>query len=137
LNSYRSFIVQSVDLNEAVRAVLLDTDHRRTRIGLDPTETWAGVSGYMEEEQLAEVARHVERAHKTGQKAVFFGRHLLLELPDAARRRVLSFEPLAFVSAHTHADSSVVLQRVNGGRFVELNVGSTTDWPQESMLLEV
>jgi hypothetical protein len=139
-NSYLSYVVQSFDLTPRIRAILIDTDHRDdtlcpwwNRPHCVPNRA-AGVVGRMANNQLDEIALHVKAAKD--QRVVFFGHHPLGELEQDIQHKLMAHKPLAYISAHTHYASSVLTHAVHGGRFLELNVGSTTDWPMETMLLD-
>jgi len=145
LNTYRSYAVQSFKLNSEIRAILIDTDHRPEVMRGGPgavREKLPGENGNIDDEgkdgdQLRDIALHVFRARKDGQRVVFFAHHPLSQLPSSLQSALLMHHPIAYISAHTHAESSVAKHRVNDGSFVELNVASTTDWPMEGMMLSV
>lgn len=164
LNSYRSFVVQSLQVAPGIRGILIDTDHRSDMIGtggrpqdigsyesgemakLQPFKALTdvlmkqlpGVAARIEDDQFSEIQEHINLARQSSQQIIFFAHHPMADLPEEDRNRLLLHKPLAYISGHTHFESSVMVHKINGsGELLELNAASTTDWPMESMLLDI
>lgn len=137
INPYNSFIVQSLDIDKDVRAILIDTSQIPRLIGPGSITSAAGSVGNIDDEQMKEIFRHAEYARSKGKRISFFAHNPLTDLPKRQQKILLSLNPIAYVSGHTHFESSVIRHKVGGGDLLELNVGSTADWPMEAMILSV
>lgn len=135
---WRSFVVQSVNITvrnspERVIAVLLDTSQFAQRPTLIPGlfgSRNAGISGAMGSDQIAVVEGWLAR----GQVNVVMGHHpydrLTRDSREAMDRWRAGAGVAVYVSAHTHRAQWFV-HKGAGPSWLELNLGSTTDWPPE------
>jgi hypothetical protein len=139
--SWSSFIVQSLRLSDRLWVLLADTSVADQEIttGLFNFGK-AGSHGRIGPEELAQLVDHARRIAGVdpGSRVL-----LLTHFPadqvddnelDAVVQTLGTIPGVAvdtLVSAHTHDPSHLVQH----GRYVEYNVGSTVDWPMESMVL--
>ena len=123
--AWRSFVVQSIDLSPGHRLVLIDTSVCEDARGLRN----AGQHGCIGAEQMMVIARLAKS--EPGVKVTIAGHFPLKDLSEPERLKLFEImeqsQPWDYVSAHTHEPVSRI--KWNGG--VELNIGSTTDWPAE------
>ena len=142
---YHSYIVQeltvtaSVQANqEVVKYILLDTsnyEHAPTLIPIPPHVN-PGSTGDLRADQLGIVEGWLDeyRASKTPHTVVLMGHHPFEDLTPRARMKLDELRRtkgvLLYVSAHTHRGSYIPHQDDDSG-WLELNVGSTVDWPLE------
>ncbi len=134
---YGSFIVQSLDISKDVRAILIDSSNIDEFLSPCRPTNGAGSRAKITDEQLQEISYHVKKARLERQQIVFFAHNPIYELPPKQREALLQYHPIAYVSGHTHWESSVVRHKIGTGNLLELNVASTTDWPMEAMLLSI
>lgn len=134
---WRSFVVQRVDLSSGsgprVHGVLLDTSQFEEYPKPLPRSRDAGSTGSVLADQL-DVAEQWATA-TPGDLFVFFGHHPLDELGDDSWLRLTSLvsrrpNVVLYVSAHTHR-GWVRNHAIDAGPFVELNLASITDPPNE------
>ncbi len=134
---WASFIVQQIDLSppgtKRVRGVLLDTSQFADHPKPLPTARDAGSTGSVLDDQVEVVERWIRSAE--GELFVLFGHHPLDELDGRAWARLdalISRNPtvVLYVSAHTHR-GWVREHSLAGGPFIELNLASMTDPPNE------
>ncbi|MBK8254329.1 MAG: metallophosphoesterase [Polyangiaceae bacterium] len=138
---WRSFVVQQLNLTAGdapaqVRAILLDTSAYSSRpyspvpIGLN-----AGVTGSVLPVQLKLIHKWAQEASATPNTVlVLMGHHPFDELDDDSKKSLGEFidnyKVPIYVSSHTHAG----FWKSHGSgtsSWIELNVGSTTDFPPE------
>lgn len=140
VNTYRSFVVQSVDINNSVRAILIDSSHIDEWLSPKSVLTVAGSAGSrgnITAEQMAEIQTHAEVARQRRQRVAIFAHNPLVDLPPKQQEALLLLQPIAYVSGHTHFESSVIVHGRTNSKLLELNVGSTTDWPMEAMIVSL
>lgn len=150
---WRSFIVQEVDLSlpgappgsqPRVVAFLVDTAAYSDRPTMPP---WSLLSGFdtgswgdLIEMQARILEEWAERARAEGSVVLFMGHHPHDALLDRGRAALSSLLREAgsrlYVSAHTHAGHWIAHDDAPRP-WVELNVGSTLDWPPEYRYLTV
>jgi hypothetical protein len=131
----RSYLVQAVDLGPAHRLVLFDSSTcNDARGGVAFLSTNAGTHACVGQAQLEDIKRI---ASETTRQLVFAAHYPFEKFNEQDRVGLL--EAMAsggrrwtYISAHTHAPRP--LEWHVGG--VELNIGSTTDWPMEGTYLE-
>jgi hypothetical protein len=143
---WRSFVVQQVSLDfpgaAPVRALLVDTASYSERPILLPTRIRynAGWTGEIHADQAAKVTAWLQQAQVDGATTMMMGHHPFDDLESASQRRMddmrRRFGVLLYASAHTHA-GGYRPHRDGGGRWLELNVGSTIDWPLELRELQL
>jgi hypothetical protein len=132
---WRSYIVQQVNLSmpgqqQTIYAILLDS----TQYEFAPTLiNNAGTSGDLQPDQLEVVQRWLERDSKGESITLLMSHHPFGEIRKETGDRINSFRqhyriPL-YVSGHTHQGQYFALGGAKG--WLELNVGSITDWPIE------
>jgi len=143
---WRSFVVQRLDLRlpgavDPVTAIMTDTTQYAFRPGLLPIYPWrnAGVTGNLGGDQIAIVSRWLGEERPQVMKLVM-GHHPYDALAGRARDALDRWRARdgvdLYVSAHTHTAQYFV----HGGQedaWLELNLGSTTDWPPEFRTLAV
>ena len=140
---WRSFIIQSVGLGSSdvqdVSALLLDSCQysRRPQMAPNawrsyPVELNCGLTGEMLPDQLRKIREWLE-AREHG--AVFMCHHPFEVLAPRSRTNLgwlwREYRVAMMVTAHTHG--GYYAHHDLGGRYdnIELNIGSTTDWPME------
>ena len=151
--TWESFVVQWVDLTGnpdaafPVGAILLDTSNHSRKPSLLPISLNPGSTGAISQEQGNEV-----REWTTGSGAAatwaFMGHHPYEALNDESRELLddlrAGSQARLYVSAHTHSGHYEVHGRDDDDRppdlsdpdaWLELNIGSVIDWPQEYRLL--
>ena len=144
---WTSWVVQWVDLTNVdvkAGAILIDTAAYRSRPALLPSPFGvnAGLSGDLLDGQAAAARRWVDGA--PDQAWVLMGHHPYDALTRGGRAALdalrLAARARLYVSAHTHAGRSIVHARPDDERgadlddpeaWLELNVGSILDYPQE------
>lgn len=135
---WRSFLLQQVDLSERssqpVFALVLDTVHYDARPRLLPESQDPGTTGAIEEAQETAIRATLD-AHKQDW-FLLVGHHPLDKLQEDTRDFVLGLahdkRVLAYVSGHTHRGGWYEhAAKSREGPFIELNVGSVTDHPNE------
>lgn len=132
--SWNSFLVQAIDISPNHTLVLIDTSVRPVaRGGLPFAWTNAGTRSRIGEEQF-EVLREL-LSNIPSERSVIVGGHFPLKALARRERKaliqMLRARPAglwAYVSGHTH--DHLTTTEYPGG--VDVNIGSTTDWPMES-----
>lgn len=130
--SYRSFIVQGVDLTPKHRLIIIDTSVcEHVRIDLGFPQNNAGSKACIGEEQLGVIRSFVSEA-PSGSAIVAAGHFPLDYLEDEERDaliEIFSSRPgWRYMSGHTHRR----LSEEDWETGDEINIGSTTDWPLEA-----
>jgi len=141
----RSYIVQelNVGIDEPTSLVLLDTaayDKGLLLPTLSKLIPFAGARGEIIKEQFKLVQRWIRSAPK--RRFLLAGHHNFEQLTRDSKKRLTKLlrEPnvyQAFVSAHSHNGRFDVRENGRHGDWLELNVGSLLDWPQEWLELEI
>jgi 3',5'-cyclic AMP phosphodiesterase CpdA len=135
---WRSFLLQWVDISDRpsqpVFALVLDTVHYDERPRVWPRSQDPGTTGAIDRVQRDAI----EDALNEHEKAFFLlvGHHPLEKLQEGTRDFVLELAQrknlVAYVSGHTHLGGWYEhTAKGRKGPFVELNVGSVTDHPNE------
>jgi predicted phosphodiesterase len=149
---HRSYILQSINLSvesevdDAVRVFLLDSCQYQRLPEMTPNAWGAfplpfncGLTGEMLPDQLRKIREWIEGARKF-QSTVFMCHHPFDNLAPRSRSNLgwLWREKRAslLVTAHTHAGFFEHHDLGGKGGHLELNIGSTTDWPMEWRLLQ-
>lgn len=135
--TWKSFLVQAADLSEYHTLVLIDTSVcLNARGGVHMWGTNAGTNGCIGERQF-EIIRKLLKDIPASRQLIFAG-HFPLKALESEERDMLrtlmrerSPAGWTFVSGHTHDASSPYVE-ADG---VDLNIGSTTDWPMESHVI--
>ncbi len=144
---WRSFVVQSLrltvsKLGREATAILLDTSAYRGRpTGRSAFGVSAQATGDLVDEQIEIVHRFATEQTATPRAIVLlFGHHPIESLTRGARRKaseiIDNYRVPLYVSAHTHA-GSWRSHDSDGTAWMELNVGSTTDFPSEQRSLQL
>ena len=144
---YRSFVLQELDLRMngsdlEVNALVLDSSQYAqapTLIPNPPRSYNAGVSGSLLADQIALAAQWLGNSAADGAMTVLMIHHPYADLNQPSRQAVDGWRkkyriPL-YVSGHTHHGEYFVRGGDNG--WLELNVGSTVDWPIEFRTFEI
>lgn len=132
--TYDSFIVQSLDLGKT-RIVVIDTSVcEKAQGGWKFIFNNAGQNACIGTEQLTIIQEFVAGT-PAGSRLVLAGHFPLKDLSRSERRKLIKIasnrEAWTYMSAHSHYATSA-LDWTSG---LEVNVGSTTDWPMESNLV--
>lgn len=135
LKSYKSFIVQALDVTPGHRLVIIDTALcLDARGGVSFAWGNAGTRACVGKEQLEVIDRLVKEM-PAGRLPIFAGHFPLKELPREERAELMRIMSQrgkwTYVSAHSH-DPNAAYDWDSG---VEVNIGSTTDWPMEAHIL--
>jgi hypothetical protein len=126
---YASFIVQKIDL-KATTIILLDTSYY-----LNPTARNVALDGSITEYQMKLAEKFVlPVTHRNN--LIFAGHHPFDDLPDDEQRWVAKYAS-RYMSAHVHRTANLIKHRVNGDEILELNVGSTLDFPPQAVIAGV
>ncbi len=149
---HKSFVIQELDatLNGArrVKYVLLDTANfeYEPRLLPVPPHVNPGSTGDLGEEQIEILKswlvdyQNVDKYPGSRPVVVLMGHHPFSALTARARKAFdelrRKYGVLLYVSAHTHHGTYYSHAEDNGG-WLELNVGSTIDWPLEFRTLRV
>lgn len=146
----RSYVVQRLSLVRPggsagwsnATAVLLDTSTYRFGPQLVPIPPWrnAGLTGELGDEQIGIVESWLG-ASATRDVTLVLGHHPFDDLSSGARRAIeqwrREFGIALYVSAHTHQANYFVHRGSDDRNWLELNVGSTTDWPPQATTLRL
>jgi hypothetical protein len=144
---YESYVVQWIDLTVRpsfpVGAILLDTASYGFRPALLPPHRNAGLTGDITPEQVSQVECWLAGADPSTTWALM-GHHPFDALTRSGRTLLDELRTLIgcrlYVSAHTHSGRYIVHGKPDDDRapdledpdaWIELNVGSILDWPQE------
>ena len=141
---WRSFVVQRLNVSlpnapEPVVVVLLDTSQYSLRPRLIPW--WfgmrnAGLNGELLDDQISVVDGWL----REGQANFIMGHHPYAAITSQGKRAIDGWRSdpglVLYVSAHTHKAQWFVNEG-EGANWVELNVGSTTDWSPEYRTLYI
>jgi hypothetical protein len=133
-------VAQRLDLRlpgtpEPVTAVLVDTSQYWLRPRLLPLPPWrnAGITGGLLGDQLDVVQQWLAEA-PPGAVKIVMGHHPYNSLSRRARAAIDGWRSTSgldlYVSAHTHT-AHYIVHRQKDETWLELNIGSTTDWPPE------
>lgn len=122
---YASYIVQKLDV-EGTRIILLDTSHYR-----NPSVINVGLSGELGEAQRLRAQRYFDGVPKAS--VIIAGHHPLEDL-GGGERRWISERAERYMSAHVHRSASLIEHTISGRRLVELNIGSTLDYPSQAII---
>lgn len=144
---YRSFVVQSLRLSlpgnpRETTAILLDTAAYPERpTGRTALSLRADRTGDLAADELSIVHRWaLEAAASPRGVVLLFGHHPIESLSPDARRSVEeivdNYHVPLYVSAHTH-EGFWKTHDSEGSAWMELNVGSTTDFPPEQRSLQL
>lgn len=130
--SYQSFIVQSVDVADQHRLIIIDTSViENARGGRRYLGTQAGTNARIGAEQFDVIKRMVCDVPPEF-KLYVSGHFPIDDLSSTERNRllgILSSRPgWVYISGHTHGLGELV----DWGSGQEINVASTTDWPMEA-----
>ncbi len=150
---WRSYIVQRLDLTlpaspvhpersrAPVIAILLDTNQYYFRPRLVPF-LWvqnSGLTGDLLDDQI-QIIDHWLANRKPGQVTILMGHHPYHALTASAQRTLDRWRRdgviQLYVSAHTHT-AQYYVRRSSNTNWIELNLGSATDWPPEFRTLSV
>ena len=129
--TYQSFIVQKVDY-EKNRMVIIDTSVcEKTQGGWRFLFTNTGTNACIGEPQFEIIEQYVSRT-PMNHKLVLVGHFPLGHLSPEDKKRLLKIantrKNWVYVSAHAHSQTT----RVDWRTGLEINIGSTTDWPMEA-----
>lgn len=132
--TYKSFIVQSLDVKEA-RIVVIDTSVcEKARGGWRFLFSNAGQHACIGVAQL-DIIREIISDTPKDLKLVLTGHFPLADLTKKERKELVKIASdhgkWIYISAHSHKKTNAFDWETG----VEVNVGSTTDWPMESNLM--
>ncbi len=142
---WRSYVAQQVNIGlpgqPPVVIILVDTNqyHFRPRlIPIPPLLRNAGVTGELQEDQIDVVDAWLG-AQAPGQVTMIMGHHPYKGLARGSRSTLERWRQAGtslYVSAHTHT-AQFFVHEAGDDSWLELNLGSTTDWPPEVRTLSV
>ena len=133
VGQYASFIVQKIDLGET-RIVLLDTSDYEDPTDKEPPfiPIAAGNGNLTDKQQL-----WAEPLFKSGdgkaldrKNVIVAGHHPFSQLSGDDKDWIAA-RSSRYISAHVHTDTSLIPQK---GDLLELNVGSTVDYPPQAVI---
>lgn len=135
--TWKSVILQAVDISDRHTLVLIDTSVcPDARGGLSMWRSNAGTNSCIGQEQFDEM-RELLRHVPFSRHVIFAGHFPIKALKGHERDKLIalmksrSLTGWTYISGHTHDASSPYLE--DGG--MDMNIGSTTDWPMESHVL--
>jgi hypothetical protein len=134
--SWNSYMVQAVDLDARHTLVLIDTSVcQNARGGPSYVHSNAGQNACLGWEQYATLTRMLDGM--ADERSLIVGGHFPLNDLKGDRRKLIGLfnkvRPAGwtYVSGHTH--HAITSRKYGNG--VDVNIGSTTDWPMESHVL--
>lgn len=139
IGQYAGFIVQRIDVGET-RIVLLDTSDY-----IDPTKKIKGIlpiaifGGEITkaQETLAESFFKYDNGETIDRRRVIVaGHHPFSQLPNTTQKWIAE-KSGRYISAHVHASASLIPHNVDRSKLMELNVGSTLDYPPQAIIAEI
>ena len=147
--TWRSYILQSIDMSEegtTTRALMLDSCQYSRRPTMAPN-AWSsypvslncGLTGEMLPNQLRKIRQWLTKASGS-HGSVFLSHHPFEHLSPPTKTNLgwlwREYQVGMMVTAHTHA--GYFAHHDLGGEMdqIELNIGSTTDWPMEWRTLQ-
>lgn len=122
---YRSFIVQRLDIGKT-RIIMLDTSDYE-----NPKLRYVAFHGDLSEDQIDEATELLEEDKFDRKNVIIIGHHPL-KVMRSYRQWVIT-KAGRYISAHTHYSAS----KINHGKTVELNVGSTLDYPPQAIIANI
>ena len=130
LRTYKSFIVQKIDYDNS-RVIIIDTSVcEKTRSFLGYVATNTGINACIGDPQFKIIEEYASRLPKN-HKLVLVGHFPMGDIAKKERQRLLNIlsahKHWVYMSAHEHS----VTSQANWKTGVEINIGSTTDWPME------
>jgi 3',5'-cyclic AMP phosphodiesterase CpdA len=144
---YRSYVLQELDIARddsdlPLYAILMDSTQFENAPGLVPVPPMsynAGINGSILPEQRDMAERWLKDNPSVKKMTILMVHHPYASLTKASKEAIAKFRskysiPL-YVSGHTHHGEYFVRGGDNG--WLELNVGSTVDWPIEFRTLQV
>lgn len=142
---WRSYVVQKLDLAKTgelpVTTILLDTSQYHHRPSLVPIPGWrvnAGMTGDLGRDQIEVVDQWLEN-RPPGELLLLMGHHPYEGLTSNARAAIDRWRqggPTVLVTAHKHT-AQYFVHDDDGVSWLEVNLGSTTDWPPQLRTLQV
>jgi hypothetical protein len=146
---WRSYVVQELDISlpaaaRPVRVILLDTSQFDVEPGLAgavlPGVYDAGSSGFLLSDQLEVIRSWLALDQADGAVVLLMGHHPHAVIGQAALEALnelrAEFDVELYVSAHTHA-SAFYVNAPGQDKPLELNIGSTLDFPAQYRTLAV
>jgi hypothetical protein len=124
---YASYIVQRLDVGGA-RIILLDTSDY-----MNPSLRNVALSGELSQAQIDQAELLFEREKVARGKVIVAGHHPLSQLPQNQQQWIAERSG-RYISAHVHNSASLINHQIKGRRTVELNVGSTLDYPPQAVI---
>jgi hypothetical protein len=144
---YRSFVLQELDLQRLdsdlqISALVLDSaqyERAPTLIPQPPISYNAGISGNMLADQTGLAEQWLAMGSAKNRMTILIVHHPYAVLTELTQKVIDGFRqnyrvPL-YISGHTHHGEYFVRGGDNG--WLELNVGSTVDWPIEFRTFEI
>lgn len=136
LKPYGSYFVQAYSIDDKTVMVLLDTSVCiNARAGKYFYKENAGTHACIGDSQLEDIKNVIQAPNFAKMNFIFAGHGTLDELSKDEREKLITlFESAGnsnkwtYISAHTHFPIND--RKFNSG--IEINIGSTTDWPMEA-----
>lgn len=130
-STYKSFLVQSIDFDKT-RMIIIDTSLcEKARGGWMFFFSNAGQNACIGSEQLEVIEEYISQV-PSNSKLVLAGHFPLDDLSNSERKKLLKVASASnswvYMSAHSHH----AISQLDWASGVEINVGSTTDWPMEA-----
>lgn len=145
---HRSFVVQELNLardssDRPISAILLDTSQYHWAPALVPFlfSPNAGINGDLVSDQVSFIRQWLEDDSDNNKISLLLGHHPYDTLRSSAKSAIdalrQDYRVVLYVSAHTHKGQYYVHGAPDGKTWLELNVGSITDWPVEFRVLNI
>lgn len=127
---YASFIIQKLDI-EGTRIILLDTSNY-----LNPTE----ITNVLFNGSITKLQRDLVEAwffdSINRKNVILAGHHPLDDLPGDAQQWITENSG-RYISAHVHRSANLIEHRVKRWKTMELNIGSTLDYPSQAVVAKI
>jgi hypothetical protein len=126
---YRSFIVQRLDIGKT-RIIMLDTSDYE-----NPYLPRVAFKGDLSEDQIDAAEELLEGGKFDRKNVIIMGHHPLAVI--RSYRQWIIDKAGRYISAHTHYSASKINHPLKNPKTVELNVGSTLDYPPQAIIANI
>lgn len=127
---YASFMVQRLDVGKT-RIIMLDTSDYE-----NPQVRNVAFTGDLSEAQKKLADSLLEEDKFDRKNVIVIGHHPLKVFPRDQQEWIIE-RTGRYISGHTHSSASKINHSANGDKTVELNVGSTVDYPPQAIIANI
>lgn len=136
VGQYASFIVQKIDVG-GTRIVLLDTsdyiDPTEKILKLFPIAFFDGGITPKQKDLADTLFKRDDDTYLDSRNVIVAGHHPFDQLPDDIQQWVAG-KSNRYISAHAHHSTSLLVDNIDRPTRLELNVGSTVDYPPQAVM---